>query len=377
MQFCDTIKKYPVRAAFVEALFIQEGALAVQEQKKNKKKNKKENKKESETIVYDKSRIESLVIPLVAALPTLVIFLHDHFDHKETNSDFNHDILRALESSKNLKVIATILKFNDVDHTIHALSFSTLTSLTIEDSALWEPPDDRSPFPSPTPPVLPYLKTLRLFNVDFGMIRYICSRQMPALANLSVDVVVDRMQCPECPPMIIIEPALRAFGKTLLNLDLLGYNMLTFDMVFVLNSCPALTSLSFHIDWQFSEGTHDLRHEQIEKIGIHGTTFLVLAGPHERFTSVPDQDEIDNAAANIRWFSTSNFPSLKVVQATCPSLVTRYVARGGRSAVDEGKSPGFLDLVARCEPEGIRFEDCTGGLFGQVPFPVKKGSQRV
>lgn len=117
---------------------------------------------------------------------------------------------------------------------------------------------------------------------------------------------------------------------------------------------------------------YEVRLEHLERVGLSGPGIVTISqtDPDEH---VPwmyggrfwNGDPNSNAAANIAWLSKRNFPKLASIRALSPQLLSTYVKQGGRKSVREDTSPGFMALESRTAKEGIRFEDCTGNLFGQ------------
>lgn len=196
-----------------------------------------------------------------------------------------------------------------------------------------------------------------LTTTNDGMAKVVSSWNMPELYSLQVNF-------PRDDEMAIVKRLLVSFGKSLRSLGFVFGTTRSVDMPWILHSCPHLRMLTFDEMAIFPEGANSFGHERLEHVGIFGYDLIVFKvdrQPQLRYRAPPANSE---ALRNIQWLSKQNFPSLSTIRVINDKLLERYSDFGGRAAVLDAQSPGFLDLERRCVAEGIRFEDCTGNLFG-------------
>lgn len=197
----------------------------------------------------------------------------------------------------------------------------------------------------------------------------------PVLQNFTLDFAAHRNNLPD-----VVE-FLKSHGAQLTFLDLNTIPAL--DLPEVLAACPMLTSFSFNPDWHlpFHADSSDgepatlLRqpHPHITHLGLHQLLNAFLP---------PSQSTSDGASGgsglqvatmlvqrtNDLTFSQLTrtlFPSLKVVRVLNRTLLAGLERQNGPE--DDGYTR-WERWETQCGAEGIRLEDCTGALLGDLPL---------
>ncbi|KAJ7137544.1 hypothetical protein C8R43DRAFT_1072215 [Mycena crocata] len=186
---------------------------------------------------------------------------------------------------------------------------------------------------------------------------------LPALQQLSLDCYTGRSDLPD--PIGFLE----AHGAGLLFLDL--YSIPAMPLARILALCPALTTLAFNGDWHIEPDSDDappFAHDRLTRVGLHG---LAHAFGVSTSSSTSESTARLVGAANDRALSllcaekALRFPQLARV---------RVLSRALLGELDRANGPAEGAGMARwerwweaCRAAGVRLEDCTGALLGELP----------
>ncbi len=186
----------------------------------------------------------------------------------------------------------------------------------------------------------------------------------PVLQSFTLDFIAHRDNLPD------ITEFLKHHGAQLTFLDLNAIP--TLNLSAILAACPMLTSFSFNPDWQLplhhnaTEGEPALLpepHARITHLGLHQLLNAFLPSGNNNNIALRILQH-----ANDRTFSQLTrrlFPGLKVVRVLNRTLLAGLERQNGPE--DEGYVR-WERWEAQCEAEGVRLEDCTGALLGDLPL---------
>ncbi|KAI0305219.1 hypothetical protein B0F90DRAFT_1625294 [Multifurca ochricompacta] len=196
----------------------------------------------------------------------------------------------------------------------------------------------------------------------------------PVLQSFTLDFAAHRDNLPD------ITEFLKHHGAQLTFLDLNTIPAL--DLPGILAACPMLTSFSFNPDWRLSfhaesndDGLATLMrepHSRITHLGLHQLLHAFL--PPSQGTNGAPGSSLPQVATmllqrtNDLTFSQLTrkmFPALKVVRLLNRTLLAGLERQDGPE--DEGYAR-WERWEAQCETEGVRLEDCTGALLGDLPL---------
>ena len=216
--------------------------------------------------------------------------------------------------------------------------------------------------------------TLRGHSQEF--IEQTIGWSLPVLQSFTLDFAAHRNNLPD------VEEFLKHHGMQLTYLDL--NTIPAFDLAGILASCPMLTSFSFNPDWRlpFHADVNDDRpatlmrepHLRITHIGLHQLLHAFLPPSHNINNSTQGGASLPQVATmllqrtNDLTFSQLTktlFPALKVVRVLNRTLLSGLERENGPE--DEGFAR-WERWEEQCHTEGVRFEDCTGDLFGDLPL---------
>lgn len=255
---------------------------------------------------------------------------------------------------------------------------STSTSLT--------PPDDASEAPEDTSPllgtashislILNCLQQLTLRGHSEELVEQAIGWSFPVLHSFTLDFVAHRNNLPD------IAEFLKHHGSQLTFLDLNTIPAL--DLAGILAACPMLTSFSFNPDWRLPLHTDQndnapatlLRepHSRITHLGLHQLLHAFLPPSHSTGNNAFGGGGLPQAATmllqrtNDLTFSQLTrtlFPALKVVRVLNRTLLTGLERQNGPE--DEGYAR-WQRWEAQCKADGVRLEDCTSALLGDLPL---------
>jgi hypothetical protein len=248
------------------------------------------------------------------------------------------------------------------------------TSSTPQDGAS-EVPEDTSPLLGTASHIslaLNCLQQLTLRGHSQEFIEQAIGWSFPTLQSFTLDFAAHRTNLPD------IAEFLKHHGAQLTFLDLNTIPAL--DLAGILAACPMLTSFSFNPDWRLpfhadpseSAPTTLLRepHPHITYLGLH--TFL--PPPHSTGNNGYGNGGLPQVATmllqrtNDHTFSQLTrtlFPALKVVRVLNRTLLAGLERQNGPE--DEGYAR-WERWETQCNAEGVRLEDCTGALLGDLPL---------
>jgi len=198
----------------------------------------------------------------------------------------------------------------------------------------------------------------------------------PALQSFTLDFAAHRDNLPD------VEEFLKHHGTQLTFLDLNTIPAL--DLPGILASCPMLKSFSFNPDWRlpFHADANDggpatlLRepHPHITHIGLHQLLHAFLPPSQSTTNGIHGGGALPQVATmllqrtNDLTFSQLTrtlFPALKVVRVLNRTLLAGLERENGPE--DEGYAR-YERWEAQCDAQGVRLEDCTGALLGDLPL---------
>ncbi|KAH8981485.1 hypothetical protein EDB92DRAFT_186920 [Lactarius akahatsu] len=187
----------------------------------------------------------------------------------------------------------------------------------------------------------------------------------PVLQSFTLDFVSHRDNLPD------VAEFLKNHGAQLTFLDLNTIPAL--DLPAILAACPMLTSFSFNPDWRLpfhadaneEAPTAMLRepHARITHLGLHQLLNAFLPpGSGVQIATMMLQRTNDLTFSQL---TRQLFPALKVVRVLNRTLLAGLERQNGPE--DEGYER-WERWEAQCKAEGVRLEDCTGSLLGDLPL---------
>ncbi|KAJ7469697.1 hypothetical protein FB451DRAFT_1476591 [Mycena latifolia] len=217
---------------------------------------------------------------------------------------------------------------------------------------------------------LPALQQLALRGHMQEFIEQATGWTLPSLRHLSIDCGPRRVDLPDTLGF------LTAHGAHLVFLDL--DSVLAMPLPRILAVCPSLTTLAFNADWRVTVPDADdadaaaalLAHERLTSVGLHGLAYAFGVG----YAAVDAQTDPIHAllatSGNDRNVAAlcdrARFPALRRIRALSRSLLADLDRANG-----PGETGGGMDRWDRwweaCRRAGVRLEDCTGGLLGELP----------
>lgn len=198
----------------------------------------------------------------------------------------------------------------------------------------------------------------------------------PVLQSFTLDFAAHRTNLPD------IAEFLKHHGTQLTFLDL---NIIpALDLAGILAACPMLTSFSFNPDWRLpfhadpgdSAPTTLLRepHPHITHLGLHQLLHAFLSPSHSTSNNGYGSGGLPQVASMLlqrtndltfAQLTRTLFPALKVVRVLNRTLLAGLERQNGPE--DEGYAR-WERWEAQCNAEGVRLEDCTGALLGDLPL---------
>ncbi|KDR66534.1 hypothetical protein GALMADRAFT_80689 [Galerina marginata CBS 339.88] len=212
---------------------------------------------------------------------------------------------------------------------------------------------------------LPFLEQLSLQGYVEEFIEQAAGWDLPGLRSFSFDSGTS----PHDPDIVEF---VKAHGLPLILLDLNCVSVL--DVATILGLCPNLSVFTFNADWRIephddsaSVLTHN-PHPNLTTIGLHGLLsafgvgYLAARSPDDIRTRIVHRSNDLNMSA----LNRHNFPKLRCVRA-----LSRFMLQDLNKADGPSRENGGYDRWSRwwsrCAASGIRLEDCTGQLLGNLP----------
>jgi hypothetical protein len=292
-------------------------------------------------------------------------------------------------SSRSLRSVQWKIGVDYLAGLIWALdALPSLVSITIDFenvSISLTPPDGASEMLEDTSPLLgtashislslDCLEQLTLRGRSQEFVEQAIGWSLPALQSFTLDFASHRNNLPD------VEEFLKHHGMQLTFLDL---NTITaLDLPAILVACPMLTSFSFNPDWRlpFHADVTDGRpatflrepHPRITHLGLHqllhaflppseGTNDGAQAGAVPQVATMLLQRTNDLTFSQL---TKTLFPALKVVRVLNRTLLAELE----RQNSPEGEGYARWERWdVQCRTEGVRLEDCTGALLGDLPM---------
>ncbi|KAJ6467818.1 hypothetical protein C8R45DRAFT_1063967 [Mycena sanguinolenta] len=215
---------------------------------------------------------------------------------------------------------------------------------------------------------LPALTHLALHGHIQDLVEQAAGWALPSLRHVALNSGTRRVDLPD--PL----PFLAAHGAALTALDL--YAVPALPLARVLALCPALTTLAFNADWRLAPADDEdaadappLAHDRITHVGLHGLAYAFGVGFGATYAENEPLAALVVASANDRTLDTlcarARFPALRTIRALSPALL---------AALDKADGPAPGEGMTRwerwweaCTRAGMRLEDCTGALLGELP----------
>ncbi|KAH9953798.1 hypothetical protein BC827DRAFT_1145417 [Russula dissimulans] len=271
--------------------------------------------------------------------------------------------------------------------TLDALPSLVSLSVHFENTSISATPlDDPSEASEDTSPLLGtashislslnYLQQLTLRGHSQEFVEQATGWSFPVLHSFTLDFAAHRINLPD-----VVE-FLKYHGTQLTFLDLNTIPAL--DLPAILAACPMLTSLSFNPDWRLpfhadqndSPGTLMREpHPHITHIGLHQLLHAFLEPLEGTSNNGAQGDGALPQVATMLLQRTNDltfsqltralFPALKVVRVLNRTLLAGLERQNGPE--DEGYAR-WERWTAQCDADGVRFEDCTGALLGDLPM---------
>ncbi|KAJ7260379.1 hypothetical protein B0H12DRAFT_1014155 [Mycena haematopus] len=214
---------------------------------------------------------------------------------------------------------------------------------------------------------LPNLQQLALQGHIQEFVEQAVDWSLPSLRQLSLNCGPRRVDLPDTLAFLSIH------GARLLFLDL--YSIPAMPLPRILALCPTLTALAFNADWRLVRADDDddeppLAHDRLATVGLHGLAFAFGVG----FAAAHAQGDPHSAllvtSANDRTLAAlcvrERFPALRRVRVLSRSLLGE-LDRANGPAEEGGGMARWERWWEMCTRVGVRLEDCTGALLGELP----------
>jgi hypothetical protein len=331
--------------------------------------------------------VENMLVTVIQHCPNLELFT---VEWSVTSSFPAIADSLASYSAKSLRSVQWKIGIHCLAGLIWALdALPSLVSLSIDFenvSILVTPPDGESELSEDRSPLL---GTASHISLSMGNLQQLTLRghsqefveqaigwSFPMLQSFTLDFAANRNNLPD------VEEFLKHHGMQLTFLDL--NTILPLDLPGILTACPMLTSFSFNPDWRlpFHADATDggpatfLRepHTRITHLGLHQLLHAFLSPSQSTTQSAHEGGALPQVATfllqrtNDLTFSQLTktlFPALKVVRVLNRTLLSGLERQNGPE--DEGYAR-WERWDTQCRAEGVRLEDCTGGLLGDLPM---------
>ncbi|KAJ7654671.1 hypothetical protein DFH06DRAFT_1282412 [Mycena polygramma] len=216
---------------------------------------------------------------------------------------------------------------------------------------------------------LPHLQQLSLQGQIQEFVEQATGWTLPALRHVSLNCGTRRVDLPDTLAFLAMH------GAPLLFLDL--YSTPAMPLQRILAACPALTTLAFNADWRLVRADDDddddeppLAHERLSSVGLHGLAYAFgvgFAAAHAHGDPLPallvtSANDCALAALCVR----ESFPALRRVRVLSRSLLGE-LDRANGPAEEGGGMARWERWWEACNRAGVRLEDCTGALLGELP----------
>ncbi|KAJ6475925.1 hypothetical protein C8R47DRAFT_985632 [Mycena vitilis] len=191
---------------------------------------------------------------------------------------------------------------------------------------------------------------------------------LPALRHVSLNCGTRRVDLPDTLAFLAVH------GAPLLFLDL--YSIPAMPLQRILAACPALKTLAFNADWRVVRADDDdddeppLAHERLSSLGLHGLAYAFgvgFAAAHAHGDPLP---ALLVTSANDRTLAAlcvrESFPALRRVRVLSRSLLGELDRANGPTE-EGGGMARWERWWEACNRAGVRLEDCTGALLGELP----------
>ncbi|KAF8189536.1 hypothetical protein K438DRAFT_1722182 [Mycena galopus ATCC 62051] len=215
---------------------------------------------------------------------------------------------------------------------------------------------------------LPELRQLTLKGHIQEFVEQATGWSLPALRHLSLNCGTGRMDLPD--PLTFLS----VHGAPLLFLDLYSIPLMPLPRILAL--CPALTTLAFNADWRLIRADDDddeppLAHDRLVNIGLHGLAYAFGVGFAAAHAQGDPLAALVVSSANDRTLDAlcvhERFPALRRVRVLSRSLLGELNRADGPST-EGGGMARWERWWDGCNRAGVRLEDCTGALLGELPL---------
>ncbi|KAJ7200156.1 hypothetical protein GGX14DRAFT_660667 [Mycena pura] len=214
---------------------------------------------------------------------------------------------------------------------------------------------------------LPNLRQLSLRGHIQQFLEQATGWGLPSLRYLSLDCGHVRVDLPDTLSFLTIH------GAPLLFLDL--YSVPALPLARLLAECPSLTTLAFNGDWRIvgaddDPGAPPFAHDRLTSVGLHGLAYAFGVGDAAAQALTDSLPAWLVTAASDRTFAAlcvrESFPALQRVRVLSRSLLGELDRANGPSA-ENGGMERWERWWETSRRAGVRLEDCTGSLLGELP----------
>ncbi|PBK66986.1 hypothetical protein ARMSODRAFT_915929 [Armillaria solidipes] len=211
---------------------------------------------------------------------------------------------------------------------------------------------------------LPRLTQLSLYGNTAQFLEQTLNWTLPSLRVLSLNTFQSD-----------ILPVLDVHGSKLTLLDVTCSHPIAMDLV--LQRCPSLETVCFNADWRI-EG--QMMHDNVRDIGLHGLSLAFTAVKKDGVSQLALLDSMIRRANDANFTAVldkANFPKLARMRVLSPNVLTVLEKNGGPESAPPNEY-GYIDELEdglkrwerwwdMCYRAGVRLEDCTGGVLGDLP----------
>jgi hypothetical protein len=282
-------------------------------------------------------------------------------------STFSAAIADALLSftSKNIRTLCWNMSSSAQPKVIWALNAlrKSLTSLRLEFEA---PTSENNPLGSAgnLNLSLPHLQTLSLRGSFQDFLEQCTDWSLPVLHHVTLNFALSRNDLPD------VDEFCKQHGTSLTFLDLDCIHVL--DVATILDLCPNLTTFLFNGDWRLpTSDEHPMEskltnspHPNIATIGLHQLLYAFGVGHAAKSDTFKIEYMQRSNDMNFAALIKRNFPKLQCVRVLSRDLLRALESNNGPSQSGLSRWEWWWD---QCAQQGVRLEDCTGGVLGTLP----------
>lgn len=311
--------------------------------------------------------MQNAFILIISHCPNLEIF-HVDWPMKGTFGPVADALMTF--SKRSIRTVSWNVPFHDLAKVIWALD--SLKHITVAHIEFEVSPNSSLPYEEKEEGVLK-LGSANDFPLSLKHLRQLSIRghtqvfldqalhwSMPSLRMFSIDGVGE----------VELGGFLAQHGEHLRFLDInTTFNTIK-PIINTLDYCPQLQTFCFDADWSFDN--NDIETEMgyrprptITTIGLHGLSHAFGVG-NVGSKAVSSRTIQANNDKNMAALNKRNFPNLQRIRALSRSMLAN-LNDAGQPSEDYGGMARWEKWWDRCSAAGIRLEDCTGDLLGNLP----------